>query len=169
VTILRIRELGDPVLREKGRPVERFDASLKRLAEDMAETMYDAPGVGLAANQIGQALRFFVWDDQSEESDGWHAVANPQLEYLGGEEEADEGCLSVPGLYFPTKRVLRVRLSGQDLDGIPFEQEADGWRARIFQHETDHIDGTVYVDRLEGDARKDWLKALREREAGLTP
>ena len=167
MTILRIRELGDPVLREKGRPVERFDAALKRLAEDMAETMYDAPGVGLAANQIGQALRFFVWDDQTGE--GWHAVANPQLEFLGGEEEADEGCLSVTGLYFPTKRVLRVRLRGQDLDGVPFEEETEGWRARIFQHETDHVDGTVYVDRLEGEARTDRLKALREREAGLTP
>jgi peptide deformylase len=166
VPVLRIRQLGDPVLRERSRPVAQFDASLRRLAEDMAETMYDAPGVGLAANQIGRALRLFVWDDQSGE--GWHAVTNPEVELLGGEEEYDEGCLSIPGLYFSRKRGLRVRLRGQDLDGRELDIEAEAFRARIFQHETDHLNGELFVDALEGEARTAWMRTLRERELGLS-
>jgi peptide deformylase len=166
VAVLRIRQLGDPVLRERSRPVVQFDAALRRLAEDMAETMYDAPGVGLAANQIGRAVRLFVWDDQTGE--GWHAVANPEVELLEGEEEYDEGCLSIAGLYFSRKRVLRARLHGQDLDGRDLDIEAEGFRARIFQHETDHLNGELFVDALEGEARTAWMRTLRERELGLS-
>ena len=109
MAILPIRVLGDPVLRERSRPVERFDRTLRRLAEDMLETMYGAPGVGLAANQVGFTTACFVYDD----GDGHKGfVANPEVSGLEEEETHDEGCLSIPGPFYPTLRALRVRLTG---------------------------------------------------------
>ena len=163
MTIMRIRTLGDPVLRERTRPVEVFDAALRRLADDLFETMYDAPGVGLAANQVGLQLACFVFDDH----DG-HAgfVANPQLSDLEGEEVDSEGCLSIPGPYADTPRALRVRLRGLDLDAEPLDLEGDALLARIFQHETDHLNGGLYIDRLDDDGRRDVMRQLREIELG---
>lgn len=163
MAILPIRTLGDPVLRERCRAVDRFDEWLRRVAEDMFETMYAAPGVGLAANQIGLAMRFFVYDDGDGRS-GF--VANPELSDLRKEETIDEGCLSIPGPFYPTARALRVRLRGQDLDGQPIDVKAEDLLARIFQHETDHLDGMLYVDRLSDDGRRDVMRQLREIEAG---
>jgi peptide deformylase len=161
VTIMRIRTLGDPVLREVARPVERFDASLRRLADDLFETMYDAPGVGLAANQVGLTLACFVYDDH-EEHRGF--VANPQLADPDAEQLETEGCLSIPGPYHDTARALRLVLRGQDLDGRPIEIAAEGLLARIFQHETDHLRGMLYIDRLDDAGRRDVMRQLRELE-----
>ena len=164
---LQIRVLGDPVLRERGRDVDAFDAALWRLADDMLETMYDAPGVGLAAQQVGLSLRLFVYDPGDGTGSG--AVANPEVTLLEeeGEIEQDEGCLSIPGHYFPTRRAARVRLSGQDLDGRPIVAEADGLLARIFQHETDHTNGMLFVDRLDPDARRAAMAQINAGELDL--
>jgi peptide deformylase len=161
VTVLQIRTLGDPVLRERAAPVKTFDDVLRRLADDMVETMHTAPGVGLAANQVGVRLACFVYDDR----DG-HAgfVANPELSDLEDEETIDEGCLSVPGPYHPTSRALKVRLRGVDLEGNPLDLRAEGLLARIFQHETDHLDGRLYLDRLDDEGRREVMRQLRELE-----
>jgi peptide deformylase len=161
VSLLPIRKLGDVVLRERGRDVERFDGSLRRLIDDMFETMYDAPGVGLAAQQVGISARFFVYDD----GDGHKGfVANPELSDHEGGDEHDEGCLSIPGPFHPTPRALRVRLRGLDADGRPADVVAEGLLARIFQHETDHTNGTLYIDRLDDDGRREVMRQLREHE-----
>jgi peptide deformylase len=161
VTVLPIRTLGDPVLRERALPVETFDDTLRRLADDMVETMYAAPGVGLAANQVGVRLACFVYDDR----DG-HAgfVANPKLSDHEDEETIDEGCLSVPGPYHPTSRALKVRVRGFDLEGDPLDIRAEGLLARILQHETDHLNGKLYLDRLDDEGRRDVMRQLRELE-----
>src|SRR5207253_275373 len=123
-----IRALGSPILREPCREVESFDELLVRLYEDMVETMYQAPGVGLAAPQIGLSLRFFVFD--ANDGDGPHAVANPVLSGLAGEQVEEEGCLSIPGLWYPTRRAMRARVDGLDVKGNPVTFEGEGLRAR---------------------------------------
>jgi peptide deformylase len=161
MAVLRIRKLGDPVLREKARPVERFDASFRRLVDDMFETMYAAPGVGLAAPQVGVSLRLFVYDD-GEGNTG--AVANPELSDLESEERRDEGCLSIPGPFYPTVRSLRATVRGLDVEGRPLELMGEGLVARIFQHETDHTDAVLYIDRLPPEGRREVMRMLREHE-----
>jgi peptide deformylase len=162
VAILPIRQLGDPVLREKARPVERFDAQLARLAQDMIETMHDAPGVGLAAPQIGISLRLIVFDDGS--GGGPRALANPEIFDLDGEDVHEEGCLSVRGPYAELGRGLELRARGFSLKGEAVEFEAEGLLARIMQHETDHLDGTLFIDRLSDEARREVMRQLREQE-----
>lgn len=161
MTLMPVRTLGDPVLRGKARPVDRFDAALRTLADDMIETMHAAPGVGLAANQVGLSLACFVFDDREG-----HAgfVANPRLSDLKGTETREEGCLSIPGPYHETTRALGVRLRGQDLDGSALDVRAGGLLARIFQHETDHLSGLLYIDRLDEEGRRDVMRQLRELE-----
>jgi len=163
VTVMPIRTLGDPVLREPTKPVDAFDDALRRLAADMTETMHAAPGVGLAANQVGLSVACFVYDDREG-----HAgfVANPELSELEGEDTMDEGCLSIPGPYHPTTRALTVRLRGLDLSGQPIDVWAQELLARIFQHETDHLKGGLYIDRLDDDGRRDVMRQLRELELG---
>lgn len=161
-----IRTLGDPVLREKTRPVESFDAALRRLAEDLLETMYEAPGVGLAANQVGLSIACFVYDDREG---GAGFVANPVVSDLEGEDDLEEGCLSIPGPYHPTVRASSVRLRGRDLEGRPIDLEAEGLLARIFQHETDHLSGMLYIDRLTDEGRRDVMRQLRELEIKAPP
>jgi peptide deformylase len=155
MTIRPICITGEPVLHTRAREVEVFDDELRSLVADMYETMDKAPGVGLAAPQIGVGLRIFTFDyadDEGNERRG--VVVNPSLE-LGPivDEPADEdteieGCLSVPGERFPLKRAEHVVVTGVDLDQNPIRIEADGWFARIFQHEFDHLNGLLYVDRL---------------------
>jgi len=161
LAVMSIKTLGEPVLRERARPVERFDASLARIVDEMRETMYAAPGVGLAAPQVGISSRFFVYDD----GDG-HAgfVANPELFDLARPEMNDEGCLSIPGPFHPTERAMEVRLRGQDLEGSPIEIRAEDLLARIFQHETDHLNGALYIDRLDDEGRRAVMRQLREFE-----
>jgi peptide deformylase len=156
-----IRTLGDPVLRMSCRPIESFDDALHRLADDMFETMYDAPGVGLAANQVGLQVACFVYDDR-EGNTGF--VANPVVSKHAGKQQESEGCLSIPGPYADTPRAMRVRLRGRDLEGKPIEVNAEGFLARIFQHETDHLNGKLYIDRLDEEGRRDVMRQLRELE-----
>lgn len=162
--ILRIRTLGDPVLREPGKPVTEFDAALRTLFDDMVETMREAPGVGLAAPQVGVSLRLFVCDDGET---GPMLVANPELSDDTGELLEDEGCLSIPGPYYPTPRSARIRCRGQDVDGRPLDLVGEGLLARIFQHESDHLNGMLYIDRLDEDGRRDVMAQLRRFEMGL--
>jgi peptide deformylase len=162
--LLPIRILGDPVLREPAKPVESFDRALRQLAKDMIETMYEAPGVGLAAPQVGISLQLFVFDDGEH---GPRFVANPELLDAEGELTQEEGCLSIPGPYHPTTRAQRVRCRGLDAHGKPLDLVADGLLARIFQHETDHLRGKLYIDRLDDDGRKAVLAELRRIELGL--
>ena len=164
MSVLPIRILGDPVLREPTREVETFDELMHRLFEDMLETMYNAPGVGLAAPQIGLSLRFFVYD--AEKGNGSGAIANPVLTVLEGEIVEDEGCLSIPGLWYPTARAERVRVDGLDLEGKPVTIHAEGLLARVFQHETDHLNGMLFLDRLSEADRRKAMSMLRERELG---
>ncbi len=162
MTILPIRQLGDPVLREKARPVERFDDQLARLALDMLDTMYDAPGVGLAAPQVGISLRLIVFDGGS--GSGPQTLANPWIADPEGEQVLEEGCLSVLGPYAELGRAMKVRAGGLTLEGEPVEFEAEDLLARIMQHECDHLDGTLFIDRLSEEARREVMRQLREQE-----
>jgi len=162
VTIHPIRQLGDPVLRQPAATIERYDDALALLAADMIETMYDAPGVGLAAPQIGRSIRLVVYDAADET--GAHVLVNPEISGLEGEDVMDEGCLSVRGPYGETKRAARLHVRAQDLAGRPVEFDAEGFLARIMQHETDHLHGTLFIDRLDEDARREVMRQLTEQE-----
>jgi len=146
---------GNPVLHTPALEVTNFDEDLRQLVEDMYETMDAAPGVGLAAPQVGVALRVFVYDWDAEDGTPQRGVViNPKLELgevsteMPDPNSESEGCLSVPGERFPLKRALQAKLTGVDLNQNPVEIHAEGWFARIFQHEFDHLNGTLYVDRL---------------------
>ncbi|HUR17444.1 MAG TPA: peptide deformylase [Acidimicrobiales bacterium] len=158
-----IRVHGDPVLRQPTAEVTGFDAALARLAGDMIETMYDAPGVGLAANQIGVQKSIFVWDVGS----GPRVAVNPVLSGHTGEWTYDEGCLSVPGLYWPIARPGSVHLRAQDLDGGTFELDGEEILARVFLHEVDHLQGKLLIDRLDPETKKEALAELRNRDLEL--
>jgi peptide deformylase len=162
--VMPIRTLGDPVLREPSKPVERFDGALRRIVDEMMETMYAANGVGLAGPQVGLSLQLFTYDDGET---GPSFLANPELSLMENELTSDEGCLSIPGPFYPTTRAERVRISGADEKGRPVEIEADGLLARIFQHETDHLHGMLYIDRLDDVGRRAVLAELRQIEMGL--
>jgi peptide deformylase len=151
-----IRITGDPVLHAPAAPVAEIDDTIRELVRDMEETMAAAPGVGLAAPQVGVPLRLFVYGYDHDPAGPQRGVAiNPTLWITPtpiGEPDDDadsEGCLSVPGERFPLRRSPRARLEAVDLDGKPFTLDAHGWFARILQHETDHLDGVLYVDRLD--------------------
>ncbi|MFN2543929.1 MAG: peptide deformylase [Actinomycetota bacterium] len=163
MAILPIKRFGDPVLRDAARPVGRFDESLRKLADDMLETMYDAPGVGLAAPQVGVSLRLIVFDDGS----GPRSLVNPDLFDPRGEQDGEEGCLSLPGLYFPVQRAAAIRVSGYEVDGTPVAFDAQDFMARILQHETDHVNGILFIDRLSAEDRREAMRLLREQELGL--
>ena len=158
-----IRLHGDPVLRQPTTPVEDIDAALVRLAADMVQTMYAAPGVGLAANQIGVQKRMFVYDIGA----GPHVVVNPVLSDHDGSWTYDEGCLSVPGLFWPIERPGRVHLTGLDLDGNELSIDADEMLARVFLHEVDHLDGLLLLERLDPEQRKEAWRVLRSRALDL--
>lgn len=158
-----IRTFGDPVLRVRTERVEVFDGSLRRLAEDMIDTMYDAPGVGLAAPQIGVSKRICVFDA----GDGAQVLVNPEIVETSGEWEFDEGCLSVPGHYWPIIRPAFARAHGQDLDGAPVEFAGDELLGRVLQHETDHLNGMLLIARLDRPARKAALRDIRNQALGL--
>jgi peptide deformylase len=156
-----IRVYGDPVLRQRAREVTEVDGGLVRLAEDMIATMHQAPGVGLAAPQVGVQRRLFVYDLYDDR--GPHAIVNPVLSGLRGEWVYEEGCLSVPGLAFEVTRPKELHLTGLDLDGEEISIEADELLARVFQHEVDHLDGVLFIDRLDADQRRQAMRALRDR------
>lgn len=162
---LPIRTYGDPVLRLETKPVSDIDDAVRRLAEDMIETMYEAPGVGLAANQIGISRRMAVFDAQ--DGLGPRVMINPEIVELGGEFVYDEGCLSVPGHYWEIERPGFARARALDLDGKEVEYAGDGLLGRVLQHEIDHLDGKLLVDRLDRRARKQALRDLRNEALGL--
>jgi peptide deformylase len=163
VAPFEIRVFGDPVLRKPAAEVVEVDDSLRRLADDMLVTMYEAPGVGLAAPQVGIQKRFFVYDIGT----GPNAVVNPRLSGHDGEWIYEEGCLSVPGLSWPIVRAERVHLDGWDLEGNKLSVDADELLARMFQHECDHLDGILLLERLDKRQRKQAMRALRQRTLGL--
>lgn len=164
MAIFPIRTHGDPVLNTPTTVVEVFDERLAKLIDDMIETMYDAPGVGLAAPQIGVTKRLFVYDAQ--DGQGPRVIANPELTVLDGEWEYREGCLSVPGLFFPIIRPNHVKVVAQDRNGDRIEIEAEEFHARVLQHETDHLDGKLLLARLDKPQRKEAMRILRERTLG---
>jgi peptide deformylase len=155
-----IRTFGDPVLKRVCTDFDKVDASTVKLAADMMTTMYDARGVGLAGNQVGMSKRIFTYDS----GDGPHTLVNARIVERSGEWSYDEGCLSVPGLFFNIVRSKTVVVEGLDLDGNAVRIEADDYLARILQHEIDHLDGFLLLDRLEPAERKQALKTLRERQ-----
>jgi len=163
VATYTIRTYGDPVLRTPTREVEEVDGSIVRLAEDMLATMYAAPGVGLAANQVGVQRRLFVYDV----GDGPGVVVNPRIVETAGEWTHEEGCLSVPGLSWPIVRPKVVHLVGFDLDGNELSIEADELEARCFEHEVDHLDGILLVERLDEDQRREARRLLRSRAVAM--
>jgi peptide deformylase len=166
MAVLQIRTFGDPVLRSPALPVVEFDAHLETLAADMRETMLAAPGVGLAAPQVGVPRRLFTFDSAEEAG----AYANPEIIWRSEEtQEGEEGCLSIPGVYFPVTRAMKVHVRAQTLTGEQAEREAEGFLARIFQHEIDHLDGVLFVDRLDADHRGEAMRKIREAELGLAP
>lgn len=159
MSVHSIRIIGDPVLVERADDVHDIDGKLVRLADEMIETMYDAPGLGLAAPQIGVRKRLFVYDCGDEGAD---VVVNPFIAESDGEWTYTEGCLSIPGLYFDIVRPKTVLLKGLDLDGNEVEIEADEIEARCFQHEMDHLDGVLLVEHLDDEQRREAKAALRE-------
>ncbi|MGY1728940.1 peptide deformylase [Geodermatophilus sp. SYSU D01062] len=160
MTIRPIRELGDPVLRTPADEVRAFDKELAALVRDLEETV-DHPGrAGLAAPQIGVSARVFSYNVDGEIG---HLV-NPRVVELSGEtQDGDEGCLSIPGLWAPTVRAMSAVVEGFDVHGEPLRLSGTGLMARCLQHEVDHLDGKVFLDRLAGEARKAALRALRDR------
>jgi peptide deformylase len=163
---MSIRQYGDPVLTQATLAVEEIDGKLAALADAMIETMYDAPGAGLAANQVGVLRRLFVYDNGDGEP---HVIVNPTIVESDGEWTYDEGCLSVPGLSWAITRPNRVHLVGFDLDGRELSIEASEYEGRIFQHEMDHLNGVLLVERLDDDQRKAAKRLLRQRAASLAP
>lgn len=172
MALLKIIHYPDPVLKQVAEPVTVFDEQLRKLAADMAETMYAAPGVGLAAPQVGVSLRMVVMDcSPREEQPELLTVINPEI--LEAEEDIceEEGCLSVPGYYAKVARKGRVKVKFQDLDGQEHVMEAEGLWAVAFQHETDHLDGVLFIDHLsplkKGMFRKKYPKILAQMEEQL--
>jgi len=160
VSIKPIRLFGDPVLRTPAEPVTDFDAELRRLVTDLSDTMQDAPGLGLAAPQIGVGLRVFTYFVDDELG---HLI-NPDLDLSQDEETDDEGCLSFPGLAYPAKRSYGVVAKGFNMHGEPVTIEGSGLLARCIQHETDHLDGILFIDRLDAEQRKLAMKEIRAAE-----
>jgi len=159
---LPILEFPDPRLRTRAKPVERVDAALRQLIDDMFETMYDAPGIGLAATQVDVHLRFMVID-VSEAKDQRLVFINPEIVMRDGEQVCQEGCLSVPGIYADVKRAERIAVRALDRDGNPFEMQADGLLAVCIQHEMDHLEGKVFVDYLSPLKREQVRKKLQKQ------
>jgi peptide deformylase len=170
MAILDILHFPDPRLRNVARPVDVVDDDLRQLIDDMFDTMYEAPGIGLAAIQVNVPKRVIVIDI-SEDRSAPLALVNPEILERDGEEEMDEGCLSVPGFYETVQRAERIRFRALDRDGEPFEREADGLLAVCVQHEIDHLDGKLFVDYLSSLKRQRIRKKLEKgaRQAAERP
>ena len=157
---LDIRMFGDPVLKTRASLVESFDGSLSNLAEDMLATMREHEGVGLAANQVGRLKRILVAALEEDE----FVLVNPVVEEAAETTEKElEGCLSIPGIQVEVERATAITVSGQDASGSPLKIEASGLLARILQHEIDHLDGVLILDRTDRESRKAAMREMRER------
>ena len=162
MAILPIRLFPDPVLREPAAAVATVDDSVRKLIADMAETMKAAPGVGLAAPQVGVQRRVLVYCTGPEEP--LHALVNAEIVERSGSVVADEGCLSIPELTYPVERAERITVRGLDGEGESVTYEVEDFEARVVQHEVDHLDGVLFLDRIDPDLRREALRILRERE-----
>ena len=159
--LAHVRKLGDPVLRTTALPVERFDEALAEEVEEMGRLMGDALGVGLAATQLGILHRVLVY--RADPEDEVTALVNPVLEWASDEQElAEEGCLSLPGVHVEVERPAQVRVRARDAGGQELEVQAEGLTARVIQHEMDHLDGVLILDRISREARKEAMRAMRE-------
>jgi peptide deformylase len=170
VALLDIRLYGDPVLKEVSAPVTRFDAELARFGADLLETLRAAHGAGLAAPQVGVLKRMFAYDLPADEDSGEHpfgVLVNPVITRSEGEQTGDEGCLSFPGLYYECTRAMAVTVAANDVRGQRLELDGEGLLARCFQHEVDHLDGVLFIERLSRGDRRRALKQWRERELDL--
>jgi peptide deformylase len=165
VTVQGIRLFGDPVLRTPAVPVTTYDKELHNLVRDLTETLIDAAGAGLAAPQIGVGLRVFVYDVEGVMG---HLI-NPSLDLSDEHQDGEEGCLSFPGMYYPTRRALRAVAKGWNMHGDPVVIEGSDMLARCVQHETDHLDGVLFIDRLDDEQRKLAMRAIREAEWAGAP
>jgi len=161
--LAHVRRFGDPVLRTKARPVERFDDALREEIRRMGVLMHDSIGIGLAAPQVGVSHRLLVY--RVEPDSPVQPLVNPEVEWCSREQETmEEGCLSLPGVHVDVERPLHVRVTAQDDRGEPIVVEASGLEARVIQHEIDHLDGVLILDRTSRDQRKQAVRALREAE-----
>lgn len=161
LALAQIRQYGDPALRMQAREVEEFDDDLRRLAERMIVLMHDAQGVGLAATQVGVLRRLFVFQP---DEDGPRTIVNPTVVARGGEPETDdEGCLSLQGVHVPVERPTTLTIEGKDANGEDVRLELEGYAARVAQHELDHLDGVLIIDRTDEEHRKEALGTLRPR------
>jgi peptide deformylase len=166
MAVLPIRQFGDPVLRQRAQEVQKITDVHERLIVDMLETMRDAPGVGLACPQIGVVERIFVY----EVEDRHGALINPVIVERSDEQlEEEEGCLSLPGLLYPVRRSARVKAQGLDASGQPVTIAAENLLARVIQHEIDHLDGVLFIDRLPEELRRRAMAELSEQALGLPP
>lgn len=164
MAVLKIRQFGDPVLRQRAQEIETVTDVHRRLIQDMIETMRAAPGVGLAGPQVGVMERIFVWEVGDEHG----ALINPRIVERSSETvEEEEGCLSMPGLAYPVDRHYAVAIEALDGEGNAVRIEADDLLARVFQHESDHLDGVLFIDHLGEEDRKEALRILRDRALGL--
>jgi len=165
MSLRELRIYGDPVLGSRAEEISKFDAGLRALASDMLETMDNAGGVGLAANQVGILKRIFVYDCSHTQSGLRGAIVNPVWTPVGEQQQTGpEGCLSIPGISAETTRFNQVFVSGQDIEGRPVSMVASGLMARCIQHETDHLDGVLFLQRLEAPVRKEAMRAIGESE-----
>ncbi|MDX9739668.1 MAG: peptide deformylase [Gammaproteobacteria bacterium] len=162
MALLNILHYPDPRLRNRAEPVERVDDEIRRLADDMLETMYDAPGIGLAAIQVGVSKRLIVLDITEDRQDPL-CLINPVVLESSGTEKLDEGCLSVPGVFEPVERAARIRYRALNRDGEEIEEEAEGLLAVCIQHEIDHLDGKLFVDYLTELKRQRIRKKLEKQ------
>jgi len=161
MTVVPIRKLGDPVLRGPAKPVTEFDSELRALVGDLRETLSDSGGAGLAAPQLGVGLRVFVWSPKLSQGSLNHLV-NPVVEFPDDkEQDGVEGCLSIPGVYLDTRRRMNVVAKGFTRKGDPVQVVGDGLLARCIQHEADHLDGVLFIDRLTPAQQEQWMATLR--------
>lgn len=160
MAIQPIRFFGDPVLRSPAQPVTDFDKELRELVRDLTETMIDAPGAGLAAPQIGVSLRVFVWHVDDE----FGHLVNPSLTLSEEMQDGEEGCLSFPELRYETPRAMRAVAQGFNMHGEPILVEGSEFLARALQHETDHLDGVLFIDRMPANLRKEAMREIRQSE-----
>lgn len=166
MSILNVLEYPDPRLRHVARPAQSVGARERKLAEDMLETMYEAPGIGLAATQVGEDIRLFVMDLSEDHSEPM-VFFNPELSGHEGSQTYEEGCLSVPEHTAEVKRAATVFVRALDIDGQPFELQAEGLQAVCIQHEVDHLDGKLFIDYLSPLKRRMIDKKLRKRKAAM--
>jgi peptide deformylase len=161
MAVLKVRKYGDPSLRKSAVPIGDVTPELRRIIADMTETMYDEVGIGLAAPQVGISLRLIVISD--EDSRGVQALLNPAIVERGGEVTGEEGCLSIPGVFAPVTRAAWVKVEARSVDGQPITINARGLRARVLQHEIDHLDGVLFIDRVDPMVR-DRIKRKIKKE-----